>query len=178
MHLKDLPFQAMGGQSAFEPTDLEKFVAAARVAILAYTRKDGSPNQIPIWYEYEDGRFLMLTSTTSPKAKAIARSPRVCMTIQDDTPPYRAVIMDGEMKLETTEPNGPFHAALARRYFGRIGGSEYEKMVEQDNVQHGLTLMTFEPTRLRGFDNERLLATPLLAFMKLRHRLPIPNNWL
>lgn len=178
MLLKDLPFQAMGGQSAFEGNDLEKFVAAPRIAILAYTRRDGSPNQIPIWYEYQKGRFLMLTSTTSPKAKAIARNPKVCLTIQDETPPYRAVIMDGEITMSEADPEGPFHTALARRYFGRIGGAEYEKIVAEDNQQHGITLMTFEPKRVRGFDNERLLAAPLLAFMKIRNRLPIPNDWL
>ena len=67
MHIKDLPFEPMGAQSVFEARALERFVAAPRIATLAYARRDGTPNQFPIWYAYEDGRFLMLTSSTSPK---------------------------------------------------------------------------------------------------------------
>ncbi len=178
MRLRDIHFQAMGGQSAFEAEDLERFLAAPRIAVLAYARRDGTPNQVPIWYVYENDRFLMLTSSTSPKAKAIARNPRVCLIIQDETPPYRAVIMDGDMTFTKADTKSDFHTTIARRYFGRIGGAEYEKMVEEDNEKTGLTLMTFEADRIRGFDNERILSAPLLAFMKIRNRLPIPQDWL
>ena len=178
MHIKDLPFEPMGAQSVVEARGLERFVAAPRIATLAYARRDGTPNQFPIWYAYEDGRFLMLTSSTSPKTKAIARKPRVCLPIQDETPPYRVVIMDGNVTMTKAEVKSEFHTALARRYFGRIGGAEYERMVEDDYTNNGLTLMTFEADRIRGFDNERTLSAPLLAFMKVRHRLPIPNDWL
>lgn len=178
MRLADIPFQPMGGQSAFEPADLERFVAAPRIAVLSYVRRDGTPNQIPIWYAYDGEKFSMLTSTTSPKAKAIARNPRVCLTIQDETPPYRAVILDGNVTLESVDPHCPLHAELSTRYFGRIGGAEYEKMVAEDNERNGVTMMTFEPDRMRGFDNERILSAPLLAYMKLRNRLPIPREWL
>ena len=41
MALRDLPFQAAGGQPAFDPATLERFVAAPRVGVLAYTRRDG-----------------------------------------------------------------------------------------------------------------------------------------
>ena len=123
MSLRDLPFKPVGGQPAFDPAALERFVAAPRVAILSYARRDGRPNQVPIWYAYRDGRFLMLTSKTSPKAKALARDPRVCLTIQDETPPYRAVIIDGRVTLTDAEVTGGLHNELATRYFGKLGGT-------------------------------------------------------
>ena len=178
MHIRDIPFRPMGDQSGFEPRALERFVAEPRIAILAYARRDGTPNQLPIWYAYEDGRFLMLTSSTSPKAKAIARNSRVCLTIQDDTPPYRVVIMDGEVTMTKAEVKSEFHTALARRYFGRLGGAEYEKQTLEESTKSGVTLMTFEADRIRGFDGERTLSSPVLAFMKARNLLPIPNDWL
>lgn len=178
MPLDQIPFQAMGGQPGFEPAALARFVSSARIAILAYTRRDGSPNQVPIWYAYENGRFLMVTSTAAPKAKALARNPRACLTIQDETPPYRAVIMDGEVTLSEAPRTGGISSALAVRYFGKFGAREYEKMVADDNARTGLTLLTFEPSRARGFDNHRMIVAPLRAYMRLRAALPIPMAWL
>ena len=178
MALADLPFKPAGGQPAFVPADLERFVAAPRVGVLAYTRRDGRPNQVPIWYAYRDGRFLMLTSPTSPKAKALARAPRACLTIQDETPPYRAVVVDGDVALEKTTAEGGLNSELAMRYFGKIGGREYEKMTAEENAKQGLLLITLTPASVRGFDNHRMIGAPLRAYMRLRNLLPIPRSWI
>ncbi len=178
MSLSELPFKPVGGQPAFAPRALENFVAAPRVALLAYARRDGRPNQVPIWYAYRDGLFLMLTSKTSPKAKALARDPRVCLSIQDETPPYRAVIIDGRVTLADAEVTGGLHTELATRYFGKLGGAEYEKMVAAENTKSGVLLITLTPESVRGFDNHRLIGAPLRAFMRIRNVLPIPRGWL
>ncbi len=178
MALRDLPFKATGGQPAFDPAALERFVAAPRVGVLAYTRRDGRPNQVPIWYAYRDGKFAMLTSPTSPKAKALARAPHACLTIQDEVPPYRAVIVDGDVTLEKTSAGDGFNAELAMRYFGKLGGREYEKMTAAENAKHGLVVITLTPTSVRGFDNHRMIGAPLRAFMRIRNALPIPRAWI
>ena len=177
MALRDLPFKAAGGQPAFDPATLERFVAAPRVGILAYTRRDGRPNQVPIWYAYRGGKFLMLTSPTSPKAKALARAPRACLTIQDETPPYRAVVVDDDVAHEATSPAAGLNSELATRNFGKVGGRENEKMTAEENAKHGLVLITLAPTSVRGFDNHRLIGAPLRAYMRIRNALPIPRNW-
>ena len=93
--LADLPFRHLGGQPGFRPEDIEPFVDRRRIGVLAYVRGDGRPNQAPIWYTLRDGEFLMTTTAGSAKEGALARSPRVTLTIQDERPPYRAVIVDG-----------------------------------------------------------------------------------
>jgi len=120
----------------------------------------------------------MLTSPTSPKAKALARAPKVCLTIQDETPPYRAVVMDGTVALEKTSPDAGLNSELAMRYFGKIGGREYEKMTAEDNAKHGLVLITLTPTSVRGFGNHRMIGAPLRVYMRLRNLLPIPRSWI
>ncbi len=177
MKLADLPFQAMAPQPGFEPDALERFVAAPRIAILAYTKRDGTPAQAPIWYRYQDGRFLMVTARTSPKAKALARAGRACLTIQDDMPPYRAVIVDGAVTLSEAPLEGGITSWLATHYFGRFGGREYEKMTAEESRHTGLSLVTFEPTRVRGFDNHRLVGRALRLYMRVREVLPLPRSW-
>jgi PPOX class probable F420-dependent enzyme len=178
MKLSALPFQAMGGQPAFAPADLERFVDAPRIAILSYVKRDGTPAQAPIWYQYRDGRFAMVTSTTSPKAKALTRTTRACLTIQDEMPPYRAVIVDGDVTLTDVPVEGGINSWLAMHYFGRLGGREYEKMTAEENRKTGLSLISFEPTRVRGFDNHRLVGAALRLYMRLRESLPLPRHWL
>lgn len=178
MKLTDLPFVAMGPQPAFAPADLERFVAAPRIAVLSYVKRDGTPAQAPIWYRYADGRFYMVTAKTSPKAKALARAQRACLTIQDEIPPYRAVIVDGEVTLSDVAVEGGINSWLAMHYFGRLGGREYEKMTAEESRATGLSLVTFEPLRVRGFDNHRLIGRTLRWYMRVRDALPIPRRWL
>ena len=178
MKLTDLPFRAVGGQPAFEPHRLEPFVSAPRIAVLSYAKRDGTPAQAPIWYQYRDGRFLMVTGRNSPKAKALARARRASLAIQDDMPPYRAVIVDGEVTLSDVAVEGGVNSWLAMHYFGRVGGREYEKMTAEANRRNGLSLIHFEPLGVRGFDNHRLVGRGVRLFMRLRESLPLPRQWL
>ena len=175
--LTALPFQAMSSQPAFEPAELERFVAAPRIGILSYVKRDGTPAQVPIWYQYGDGRFRIVTAKTAPKAKALARTKRACLTIQDEMPPYRAVIVDADVTIEDTPVEGGLNTWLAMHYLGRVGGREFEKMTAEENHETGLSLITLDPTRVRGFDNTRLIGLPLRLYMRLRENLPLPRSW-
>ncbi len=177
MKLTELPFQAMGPQPPFEPAALERFVAAPRIGILSYVKRDGTPAQAPIWYQYRDGRFFIVTAKTSPKAKALARAKRACLTIQDEMPPYRAVIVDGDVTVGDVAVEGGINSWLAMHYFGRVGGREYEKMTAEENHKTGLSLISFEPVRVRGFDNTRMINVALRLYMRLRESLPLPRSW-
>ena len=178
MKLTDLPFQAMGPQPPFGPADLERFVAAPRIGVLSYVKRDGTPAQAPIWYRYRDGRFAMVTAKTSPKAKALARTGRACLTVQDEMPPYRAVIVDGDVAVSDLALEDPINGWLAMHYFGRLGGREYEKMAAEESRKTGLVLVQLDPVRVRGFDNHRLIGAGLRLYMRVRESLPIPRSWL
>lgn len=177
MRLTDLPFRAMGSQPPFATADLERFVAAPRIAILSYVKRDGTPAQAPIWYRYQDGRFAMVTGRTSPKARALARTKRACLTIQDEMPPYRAVIVDGDVTITDAPLEGGITSWLATHYFGKLGGREYERMTLEENRKTGLSLITIEPVRVRGFDNHHLVGPLLRLYMRARELVPLPRHW-
>jgi len=176
--LDDLPFATLGSQPGFARGAIEPFVQDARVAVLGYVRADGRPGQSPIWYTHRLGAFHMTTVTGSPKHRALARDPRVCLTIQDERPPYRAIIADGEVELEPLDGRDDPTAHMAIRYFGRLGAAEYARMTESEYARTGLTLVTLRPKALRGFDNTQALGRAALLFMRLRDRLPVPRSWL
>jgi len=178
MHLTKLPCQPMGPQPAFESDELEQFVSAPRIATLAYTKRDNTPAMAPIWYRYENGRFVMLSSRRSAKAKALARAGTACLSIKDDTPPYRALVIDGTVTVTDEPPDTELHPWLATHYFGRLGAAEFLKQSAKEYGTAGMSRITIDPTRLRGFDLHKELSRPALLFMRLRDALPIPKAWL
>jgi len=172
-----LAFKPIGDQPPFAPETLERFVAAARSAMLSYVRHDGRPGQIPIWYVYRDGAFFASTVTGSPKHRALLRDPRVCLAIQDERPPYRAVMFDATVEMRPAGPGSPVDG-IERRYFGRIGGEEYRKMTNEAYAATGLTEIIIRPENVRGFDNSSLSSWPTTLFVRLRPRIPLLRRWL
>lgn len=177
LRVTDLPFLALGGQPSFTPDDLVRFLSANRIAVVSYLRLDGRPNQTPLWYHYDDGRITFSIDTTSAKRKALARDPRVCVTIQDERPPYRAVIIEGTVELGDRS-NHDLNGSLAQRYFGRLGAKEYLKLYNDVREHAGATIVHLHPTEVKGFDNTHAINSATLGFFRLRYRLPIPMRWL
>jgi PPOX class probable F420-dependent enzyme len=172
--LDQLPFRALGGQPGFAPGTIERFARAPRVAVLAYVRADGRPGQAPIWYTLRDGTFWMSTVTGSPKHRALERDPRVCLTIQDERAPYRALIADGKVELALLDPAHDPTAGMAVRYFGKLAAAEFDRLTAAEYARTGLTSIALRPDALRGFDNTYLLGASARAFLWLRERLPAP----
>lgn len=173
----NLTFRALGGQPAFNTQDLEPFLKGRRIASLAYVRRDGRPNQAPIWYTFRDGMFYMSTVTNGAKHLALRRNPKVSLSIQDDRPPYRAVIVDGTATLAPLDPDNDVTAGMATRYFGRVGAAAYDRMTKETYASSGLTLVSVKPTEIKGFDNTKALSASESAFVRIREMLPIPRSW-
>lgn len=176
--ISELPFHAIGGQPAFTPRALERFVNGRRIAVLAFLLADQRPLQSPIWYTYRAGTFFMTTVANSPKHKALAKDQRVSLMIQDERPPYRAVVMDGVVELRPLDVADDPTKGMAVRYFGRVSAREYDKLTAAVYEASGLVVMSFRPTTVRGFDNTRAVGRLSLAFIRLREWLPVPRRWL
>jgi PPOX class probable F420-dependent enzyme len=72
----------------------------AHTGKLATTRADGRPHVAPIWYELDrDGTVVFTTGADTLKGKALRRDPRVCLCVDDETPPFSFVIVEGTAEL-------------------------------------------------------------------------------
>ena len=56
-----------------ETVDKETFLSEPNVAILATTGPGKRAHAVPVWYLYEDGRFIMSAGATSQKVRNIER---------------------------------------------------------------------------------------------------------
>ena len=106
-----------------EMTDDERrafLMTGTRTAIVATTREDGHPVAVPIGFALDGDDVLMLTNPDSVKGRALQRDPRVTLVVDDPTPPFAYVSIEGtaETSLEQDDARRAATTAIGRRYGG------------------------------------------------------------
>jgi Pyridoxamine 5'-phosphate oxidase len=94
-------------------------------ARLAYVWTDGTPRVIPIWFHWNGSEFILGTPPKAPKLKALAKNPKVALTIDDNTFPHKVLLVRGTARMETVDGVVPEYAVAAERYFGHEQGQAW-----------------------------------------------------
>jgi PPOX class probable F420-dependent enzyme len=81
---------------SLEPIPAELF-GGGHVVHLATLRADGSPQSRPLWTIVHEGDVVFFTQPTSPKARDVARDPRVALSVTDRQNPYRSAWLRGRV---------------------------------------------------------------------------------
>jgi PPOX class probable F420-dependent enzyme len=117
-----------------------------RTGKLGVTRLDGSPMVVPIWFEMDDdGTLLFTTWGESIKGKSLRRDGRVSLCVDEDTPPYAYVRVDGATTLlDDRELLRTWAARIGGRYMGAERAAEYGAR----NGVEGELLVRITPTRI------------------------------
>ena len=100
----------------------------ARTAKLATVRADGRPHIAPIWYALDRstagpdapiGDVVFNTAADTVKGRNLARDPRLALCVDDDTPPFTFVLVEGTATLDE-DPVSLRHWAtvIGGRYMG------------------------------------------------------------
>jgi PPOX class probable F420-dependent enzyme len=128
------------------PDDLADFLALPLVAVLATYRRDGSVLLSPVWHEWRDGGFDVVTGSRGVKAQHLRRDPRASIVVCDDAPPYRGLELRGTALLEPLDDPETVRR-IAIRYLGPEAGGRYAEETTGDDL-----LIRLEPGELRGWD--------------------------
>jgi PPOX class probable F420-dependent enzyme len=125
----------------------EEFLADAHVAVLAVERPDGPPLISPVWYGYEPGGDVRIsTSDGTIKAGLLRAAGRASLCAQRESLPYAYVTVEGPVSFG--EISQGERLQLAVRYLGEEMGRRYaETTADVDNV-----LVTLTPRRWRTTD--------------------------
>jgi PPOX class probable F420-dependent enzyme len=123
--------------------------SGTRTAILATTRADGRPHAVPVCFVLDGDDVLFLTNDATAKARALQRDPRVTLVVDDDTPPFAFVMIEGEARLSTS-PGDIDRVApeIAVRYDGPDGIEDFVRFAH-DALG---TLVRVEPTKIIALD--------------------------
>src|SRR5438270_12692932 len=73
----------------------------ARTGKLGTVRADGRPHVTPIWFDVDGDTIVFTTCRTSVKGVNIRRDARVCLCVDDETPPFSFVIIEGTATMAT-----------------------------------------------------------------------------
>jgi PPOX class probable F420-dependent enzyme len=94
------------------------------LAVLATHRRDGSVLLSPVWHEWRDGGFQVVTHAADGKAAHLRRDPRANIVVCEHVPPYRGVELRCEVRLVTTGVEEATRR-IASRYLGAEAGAAY-----------------------------------------------------
>ena len=125
--------------------DLGDLVELRLLAVLATYRPDGTVLMSPVWHEWRDGGFQVVTSSRNVKAAHLRRDPRASIVVCEHSPPYRGVEVRCKAQLRTTGVEDAVKR-IASRYLGRQAGAAYADSGSDD------LLIRLEPGDLRAWD--------------------------
>jgi PPOX class probable F420-dependent enzyme len=97
-----------------------------RTGKAAVTRADGSPHVTPIWFALDRADLVFTTWHQSIKGRALARDPRLSVCVDDQTPPFSYVVLQGTATLsEDLDELRRWATTIGGRYMGAERAAEY-----------------------------------------------------
>lgn len=125
--------------------DLGDLAELRLLAVLATYRQDGTVLLSPVWHEWRDGGFSVITSNRDVKAAHLRRDPRASIVVCEHAPPYRGIEVRGHARFVTAGV-GDAVQRIASRYLGREAGAAYAASADDDLI------IRLEPGDLRAWD--------------------------
>src|SRR5215472_7835899 len=125
--------------------DLGDLVELRLLAVLATYRRDGTVLLSPVWHEWRDGGFQVVTGSQDVKAAQLRRDPRAGIVVCKHAPPCRGVEVRCHARLATVSA-GDAVRRIASRYLGAEAGAAYAESAGDD------LLIRLEPGDLRAWD--------------------------
>jgi len=126
----------------------------ARTGKLASVRDDGRPHIAPVWFALDRstagpdspaGDLVFNTAAATVKGRNITRDPRLALCVDDDTPPFTFVIVEGTATV-SEDPDELLHWATV--IGGRYMGAERAAAYGRRNGVPGELVVRLRPTRI------------------------------
>jgi PPOX class probable F420-dependent enzyme len=134
------------GVREMEAEEWREFVSAGtRTAKLATVRADGRPHVAPVWFVLDDDTFVFTTGEDTVKGKALRRDGRVALVVDDETPPFAYVLVEGTVEIGEDLDE---MMRYATRIGGRYMGAEVAEQFGRRNAVPGELLVRVHPTRI------------------------------
>ncbi len=124
---------------------IDFLMEGTRTGKISTVREDGRPHVAPIWFVWTEGKIIFCTMDSSVKAKNIRRNPQVSICVDDESPPYAFVIIQGTAKFSDNQKDLlKWNTVLGGRYMGEKLAEVYGKR----NSVEGSLLVEVTPTKM------------------------------
>ena len=142
-------------ENALTDEERDEFLTEKRVGRLATNRDDGWAHVTPIWYVWEEGRFVLSLGKSRRHLRNIAADPHVTMCVDDDprmtdlTKAPRSVVCFGKATLvEDEQAVREATRKVEDRYLEGASGPELEEMLWFE----GRIVVEIKPVRWLAWD--------------------------
>jgi PPOX class probable F420-dependent enzyme len=158
--------------------ELRRFLSQPRVAVLSWVALNGEVAATPIWFRYQDSRFLLHTAHPSPKTRAILKDGRVALLIHDDTPPYGYVSVRGKAHIRFDEEQARrLYEEQARAYYGPLTGAAYlrygRRLTDDPGRSTQEVIIEITPTKMIAMNGAAAVSGPLRFALRAARTLKL-----
>ena len=115
-----------------------------RTGKLATVSQNGRAHVAPIWFVLDGDDIIFNTWHSSVKARNMGRDPRVSLCVDDETPPYAFVIVEGTVTFSEDRAESLQWATLIG---GRYMGADQAGAFGRRNSVEGELIVRLTPTR-------------------------------
>src|SRR5438067_3477179 len=116
-----------------------------RTGKLATVRKDGRPHVVPIWFHLDGNTLVFTTGEKTVKAANMRRDPRVSICVDDETPPYAYIQIEG---IASFSEDSDALLTWSTLIGGRCLGEKKAEAFGKRNAVAGELLVYVIPTRV------------------------------
>ncbi len=97
-----------------------------RTGKLATVRKDGRPHVAPIWFVLDGDTLIFNTGEDTVKGTGVRRDPRIALCVDDETPPFSFLIVEGTADvIDDLDALKLWATRIAARYMGNELAEQY-----------------------------------------------------
>ena len=116
-----------------------------RTGILATTRADGSPHAAPVWFTLDGDDVIFTTGADTVKGGNLRRDGRAVIVVDESTPPFDFVIVQGRVELsEDMDELLRWATVLGGRYMG----TDVAEAFGRRNAVPGELLVRLRPSKI------------------------------
>jgi PPOX class probable F420-dependent enzyme len=135
---------------AMKRAEREAFLAETRVAVVSIQAAGRGPLTVPVWHDYEPGgEVRFVTGGASEKARLLRAAGRMSLCVQEETPPYRYVSVEGPVTIGRPDYERDIRRT-ALRYLGPQMGEMYLQATAGE--REGSILVRLRPERWLSVD--------------------------
>ena len=129
--------------------EIEDFFSSAKITRICTHNEDGTIHAVPIWFNYKNGHFIIITPEKSLKVRNLMRDNRLTLLLDISTIPAKGVIIYGTAEVKLEEARSIEGIEMLEKYMSK---EEAEKTAAGLYALTDWAKITVIPERVVSFD--------------------------
>ena len=127
--------------------ECDAFLKETRIGTLCTLNADGSPNAIPLWYDWDCDKIRMFTNRDTAKVQRLSRDARACLSVAEPVgAPEAWVTVEGTVEIR--DGGGRDLAYRLATVYYEPGKAR--RTIDAWEKLEGWVLLELTPTRMRS----------------------------